>query len=132
MSKFIKRIRKNFKNPRNVLVLGTAFGFLEDLCEFFPSIFIISNLKQPLRKKNLIYKENIDVVHLLPDIDVIIMDRDQDLHLGKLLSLITRYYPIILVQGDSVFSKPEIKTLRNYNYAVTDMFGNYHLWKHIK
>jgi hypothetical protein len=129
MSKFIKKITKSKKNPRNILVLGTGFERLEELCNSFSSIFIISTTEQVVRKRNLIYKENFDHLELLPDIDVIVMDRDQDLHVSKLPQLLSRYQPIILVQGIELFGKTEYKFLKNYGYAVTQIFNDCHLWR---
>jgi hypothetical protein len=131
MSKFIKKITKSKKNPRNILVIGTGFERLEDLCESFPSIFIISTGEQTVRKRNLIYKESFDHLEHLPDIDVIVMDRNQDIHVSKLPPLLNRFQPIILVQGIELFGKAEYKFLKNYGYAVTQMFNDSHLWKKI-
>ncbi len=131
MSKFIKKITKSKKNPRNILVLGTGSGRLEDLCNGFASIFIISTGEQTVRKRNLIYKESFDQIETLPDIDVIIMDRNQDIHISKLPPLLNKFQPIILVDGIELFGKAEYKFLKTYGYAVTQMFNDSHLWKKI-
>jgi hypothetical protein len=131
MSKFIKKITKSKKNPRNILVLGTGFERLEDLCNSFASVFIISTEEQIVRKRNLIYKENFNQIEMLPDIDVIVMDRNQDLHVSKLPPLLNKYQPVILVQGIELFGKAEYKFLKTYGYAVTQMFNDSHLWKKI-
>ena len=67
MSKLVKRIKKTFNNPRNVLIVGTGFGFLDDLCEHFSNVFIISTLKEEVRRKNLIYKENFEGIEFVDD-----------------------------------------------------------------
>lgn len=132
MSKLVKRIKKNFKNPRNVLVLGTGFGYLPEICEHFNSVFIISTLEEPIKRKNLIYKETFDSIEFLPDLDVILIDRNQDCNVEKLKPLLLRYRPILLVEGNSLFSKLEYKFLQNFNFSVTEMFNDYHLWKFTK
>ena len=131
MNKFIKRISKSKKNIRNILVIGTGWEKLPLLCDEFASVFIISIGSQDLRRKNLIYKESFDQIGTLPDIDAIVMDRDQDIHVSKLLPLLHRYQSVILVQGVELFSKTEYKFLKTYGYAVTEMFGDSHLWKKI-
>jgi hypothetical protein len=68
---------------------------------------------------------------MLPDIDVIVMDRNQDLHISKLPPLLNKYQPVILVQGIELFGKAEYKFLKTYGYAVTQMFNDSHLWKKI-
>ena len=62
MNKFIKRISKSKKNIRNILVVGTGWEKLPNLCDGFASVFIISTGSQDLRRKNLIYKENFDQI----------------------------------------------------------------------
>lgn len=131
MNKFIKRITKSKKNIRNILVVGTGCEKLPNLCDGFASVFIISTGLQDFRRKNLIYKESFDQIETLPDIDAIVMDRDQDIHVSKLLPLLNKYQSVILVQGVELFAKPEYKFLKTYGYAVVEMFGDCHLWKKI-
>ena len=131
MNKFIKRISKSKKNIRNILVVGTGWEKLSNLCDVFPSVFIISTGPQDFRRKNLIYKESFDQIETLPDIDAIVIDRDQDVHVSKLLPLLNKYQSVILVQGIELFAKPEYKFLKTHGYAVTEMFGDSHLWKKI-
>ena len=131
MHKFIKRITKSKKNIRNILVVGTGWEKLSNLCDGFASVFIISTGSQDVRRKNLIYKESFDQIGTLPDIDAIVMDRDQDIHSSKLLPLLNKYQSVILVQGIELFSKPEYKFLKTHGYAVVEMFSDSHLWKKI-
>ena len=131
MNKFIKRISKSKKNIRNILVVGTGWEKLPNLCDVYPSVFIISTGPQEIRIKNLIYKESFDQIETLPDIDAIVIDRDQDIHVSKLLPLLNKYQSVILVQGVELFAKTEYKFLKTYGYAVTEMFGDSHLWKKI-
>ena len=131
MNKFIKRISKSKKNIRNILVVGTGWEKLPNLCDVFASVFIISTGPQDFRRKNLIYKESFDQIETLPDIDAIVMDRDQDIHVSKLLPLLNKYQSVILVQGVELFAKTEHKFLKTYGYAVVEMFGDSHLWKKI-
>ena len=131
MNKFIKRISKSKKNIRNILVVGTGWEKLPNLCDGFASVFVISTGLHDFRRKNLIYKESFDQIETLPDRDAIVIDRDQDLHVSKLLPLLNKYQSVILVQGIELFAKPEYKFLKTHGYAVTEMFGDSHLWKKI-
>lgn len=129
MSKLVKRIKKTFNNPRNVLIVGTGFGFLDDLCEHFSNVFIISTLKEEVRRKNLIYKENFEGIEFVPDLDVIFIDRNQDVNVEKLRPILARYHPTIFVEGDELFGRTEYKFLKSYNFSVVERFGVYHIWK---
>lgn len=132
MPKFSRRIYKFLKNPRNVLVLGTGFGFLEEICDNFSSVFIISTLSEPYRKKNLIYRESFDNLEHLPDIDVIVMDKNQYIHLENLRPILNRYHPLIFVESNEIFEKNEYKLLKGFGFSVTEMFKGYHMWKFLK
>jgi hypothetical protein len=128
MSKLVKRIRKNYKNARNLLVIGTGFGFLEELCDNFASVFIISTLTDPIKRRNLIYKEDFTLIDNLPEIDMIFMDRNQDIHVEHLKTLLIKYHPTIFVEGDEIFGRREYKFLQQYNFAVVERYGAYHIW----
>lgn len=129
MSKLVKRIIKNSSNPRNVLVIGTGFGFLDELCDNFGNVFIISTLQTPPKRKNLIYRESFEGIEFIPDLDVIFMDRNQDCNVEKLKPILLRYQPIIFVEGEEIFGRAEYKFLKSYHYSVVNLFGSYHLWK---
>lgn len=129
MSKLVKRITKKFKNPRNVLIIGTGFGFLNELCDHFSSVFIISTLGESVRKKNLIYRESFEGIEFIPDLDLIFIDRNQDIHVEKLRPILTRYHPVIFVEGDELFGRAEYKFLQNFGFAVVERYTIYHIWK---
>lgn len=132
MPKFSRRIYKFHKNPRNILVLGTGFGFLEEICDNFSSVFIISTLTETVKKKNLIYKENFDNLEFIPDIDIIVMDKNQSVHLENLRPILNRYHPLIFVESNDIFEKKEYKFLQNCGFGVTEMFKGYHMWKFLR
>jgi len=129
MSKLVKRIRKSFKRPRNVLVVGTGFGFLEELCDNFASVFIISALNITFKKRNLIYREDFEGIEHIPDLDVIFIDKNQEVNVEKLKPILLRYHPVMFVEGSIVFDRPQYKFLQQFKYSVTDVFGSYHIWK---
>lgn len=112
--------------------MGTGFGFLPEICDHFNSVFIVSTLNEQLKRKNLIYRESFDGIELLPDLDVVFIDRNQDCNIEKLRPLLLRYRPVLLVEGKEIFGKSEYKFLKNFQFSVTEMFGDYHLWKFVK
>lgn len=132
MSKIVKRIKKTFKNPRNVLIVGTGFGFLDELCNHFANVFIISTLSEPIRRKNLIYKEDFEGIEFVPDLDVIFIDKNQECNVEKLRPILARYHPVLFVEGDELFGRTEYKFLKGYNFSVVERFGIYHIWKYDK
>lgn len=132
MSKLVKRITKSFKRPRNVLVVGTGFGYLEELCNNFASVFIITPSNNDFKKRNLIYREDFEGIEFVPDLDVIFIDKNQEKNVEKLRPILLRYHPVIFVEGSVLFDRPQYKFLQQFNYSVTDLFGSYHIWKYTK
>jgi hypothetical protein len=58
MSKFTKKISKVHKELKDILVVGSAFGNIEDLLETCSTVFISHPKDENLRRKNLVYREN--------------------------------------------------------------------------
>ena len=71
MAKFIKRLKKSgLKNLRNIVVLGTGFGHMDQLLEEADNIFVLTSTFGSLRKRNLIYRENFENITIYPEIDI--------------------------------------------------------------
>ncbi len=99
MTKFSKRIKKINRKSRNLLVLGTAFGHLEELLDSFGTVFVVSDNLPIIKKRNLIYRENYDDIHVLTDVDIIIVDFDHGNFIPELTQVWRRTNPAIVVQG---------------------------------
>ena len=74
MTKFSKRMKKANRKARNVLAVGTALGNLEDLLEAFDTVFVVNGVMPRIQKRNVVYRENFDNIHLVTDVDLIIID----------------------------------------------------------
>ena len=74
MGKFSKRLNKINKNFRNILVVGSAFGNLEELLNDVATVFILYPKDESLRRKNLIYRETIESTFTIPEVDFVIID----------------------------------------------------------
>ncbi len=58
MAKFAKRLKKLSGYTENALVVGTAFGNLDQLLEIYINVFVINDEPPSVKARNLIYKEN--------------------------------------------------------------------------
>ena len=129
MSKFAKRIKKLNKKCRNILVVGNAWGNLQEISENFNNIFLIDDQKRILRAKNIIYRENYDNLNHINDIDIILLDLDHENHLSELLPVFKRWSSIILIQGPDLISKENQKFLKSHHYQIVEIHKNYFQWK---
>lgn len=119
MTTLSKKIQKTKKPTRNCLVLGSLFGNLEEIVNVFDSVFVVTADDVSLRRKNLIYRETIESVSILPDIDFIFIDRKYFSRIEELLQIWRRHRPLILTEGNEAPPKDIIKFLKNENYYVT-------------
>ena len=59
MTKFKKRLHKLSRNHAHALVLGSAFGILDQVVEIYNTVFVVSAEQPAFKAKNLVYKETI-------------------------------------------------------------------------
>jgi hypothetical protein len=128
MTKFNKKIQKiTSKIPRFAVTVGDAFGHLEEISELFRTVFVIENTKEQIKKKNIIYIENIDYVGALHDIDVIFVDGDKKNLLKDLQIIWKKYNSTLVIEGDAYVDK----FLRSERYQIVQIEKRYHIWKMI-
>jgi hypothetical protein len=132
MTKFSKRIRKVNRTARNLLVIGTAFGNLEELLDSFSTVFVVNTSPPTVKKRNLIYRENYANIHLLTDIDIILVDFDHSNHIPELTQIWRSSTPSIVVQGPELISIDIQKILKSDRYNIVDVGKGYYVWKNKK
>ena len=132
MTKFSKRIKKINRRARNLLVIGTAFGNLEELLDSFDTVFVVSSNPPIIKKRNLIYRENYNDIHTLTDVDIIIVDFDHSNFIPELTQVWRRTNPAIVVQGPDLISKDIQKILKSDHYNIVEVAKGYYLWKNKK
>ena len=127
--KFSKRIRKGNRTARNVLVLGTAWGNLEDLLDTFDTVFVINGSLPRIQKRNVVYRETFDNINILTDIDLIIVDLDQEKFIPELVQVWRKTAPTIIVQGPELISTEYQKILKADHYAIREVAKGYYVWR---
>lgn len=129
MGKFSKRIKKVNKHYRNGLVLGSAFGHLEELLETTSTIFVLFPKDDTIRRKNLIYRENLESLYILNDIDFVFIDKDMVNLIPELKPLWKKVNCLLIVEGDPSTSMEQNKFLKKERYQIIDIGKNWHIWK---
>ena len=129
MTKFSKRLKKSNKRARNILVLGTALGNLEDLLDTFDTVFVINGDQPQIQKRNVVYRESFDNIHLLTDIDFIILDFNQEKFIPELIQVWRRTAPTIIIQGPELISIDYQKILKLDHYAIREVAKGYYVWR---
>ena len=81
MNKIKKRLSKLSKNADNALVIGAAFGQLEQLLDLYSTIFVVNEDNTELKAKNLIYRQSIDRLDSIVNVRAVFFDIK---HISKL------------------------------------------------
>lgn len=129
MSKFTKKISKVHKELKDILVVGSAFGNIEDLLETCSTVFISHPKDENLRRKNLVYRESLDSIHLLHNIDFIIIDQDLINVIPTLERVWKKWSSALVIEGSTDTSMPYNKFLKLNRYQIVDIQKHYHVWK---
>jgi hypothetical protein len=129
MSKFTKRILKNIKKPKNALVFGQGLDRMQEISDIFQTLFIIEAKEKFFLGRNVIYRENIENIETLPDIDYIFIDKDKLDYVFSLHVVIRRWSPFILTEGIEEWTSEHTKFLRNKRYRAIDYTKEFYVWK---
>lgn len=128
MNKFARKLKKLNKHARNILIVGNACGSIEELVDYFRTIFLIDDKKRIFRAKNVVYRENFDNIHLIDNVDIILVDLDHENRLVDLTPVFKRWNPVIVLEGPDLISKENQKFLKSNNYQIVDIYKRLYVW----
>ena len=129
MASFSKKIRKLNKFPKNALIIGKAFGQLEELSEIFDSLFVVGSDSNLLRKRNIIYREDFEFLTSLPDIDFIFVDKDYFEQLLKINQVWRKNRSYLVTEGEAPPDKHLYKFLATETFKIIDAHKHHIFWK---
>lgn len=128
MSKFKKRIQKTFATKFNAVVYGTGFGYLDEILDIFPTVFVLSDTP-PVKKKNLVFRENGSDLNILQEVKVIFIDRNKVDDIDYLLPIIKKHKPDIAIEGNEPLEREYSKSIYASGYFYRESQGIFHIWK---
>lgn len=129
MNKFKKRLRKLSKNTNSALVIGTAFGQLEQLLDVYSTIFVVNEDGTELKAKNLIYRQSIERLDSIVNVGAVFFDIE---HISKLESLQTfwkKNNSLIFIEGGDPLPRNLSKPLYDSGWGCTSLQGVFHVWE---
>ena len=132
MAKFAKRLRKLSGYTENALVVGKAFGNLDQLLEIYTNVFVVDDDPPSAKARNLIYKENFDDLNVLTQVGAIFIDLDKIDKLEILEDFWQRHKSTIFVEGNDCILRHLSKPLFKTGWQCTSLQGIYHVWEKIK
>lgn len=131
MSKFYKRIKKTcgVKDLKNVLVLGSAFGNLDDLLETFTTVFVLLPFDSTRKQKNLVYRQGWTDIEAMVDIDAIFIERRSIKVIKHLYPIWHRWKPTLFIEGEEIIQKEDSHPLTLCKYRLMDTQKGLQVWK---
>lgn len=132
MNKFSKRICKSINLGGNALIVGDGFGFLPDILKLYPSVFVVLNELDRIKARNIIYRDNLDNLHLLPDLNSVFVDLRLKHRLSEFENLMIHAKPIFLIEGNEPLEREWTKKFYATGYRAIDQQGYFHQWKKIQ
>ena len=132
MAKFAKRLRKLSGYTENALVVGKAFGYLDQLLEIYTNVFVVDDDPPSAKARNLIYKENFNDLNVLTQVGAIFIDLDKIDQLEILEDFWQRHKSTIFVEGNDCILRHLSKPLFKTGWQCTSLQGIYHVWEKIK
>lgn len=132
MNKLQKRLRKLDKNQINAVVIGTAFGNLENVLEIYKTVFVIDENLPSVKAKNLVYKENFDNLNAITEVSAIFFDLNRLDQFTMVKEFWQRNCSKIMIEGDEPIGREFSKPLYDTGWGCTSKQGLFHVWEKLK
>jgi hypothetical protein len=132
MNKFQKRLSKLDKNQVNAVVIGTAFGNLENILEIYNTVFVIDDNFPTVKAKNLVYKENFDNLNAITEVSAIFFDLSRLDQFEMVKDFWQRNNSKVIIEGDEPISREFSKPLYDTGWGCTSKQGLFHIWEKLK
>jgi hypothetical protein len=129
MNKFQKRISKMSKSCQAAIVVGSAFGHLEELLEIFGTVFVVDDQPPAIRAKNLVYRESFEMFEQMSEVNFMFYDLNTIGLLDKSPGIWNRNRPIVIIEGRDVIGRDFSKALYDNRYNAVHQEEEYHVWK---
>ena len=128
MSKFTKRVLGTDKNYRNCLVIGSGLGFFNNIIETFDTVFVVFDKNYSIRKRNIIYREDLNNIDALSDVDFVFVDAEYFDIFKQLRPVWLKCRPVFLLEGGDLFGLDNYKYFRSESYALVEKYKNMQRW----
>jgi hypothetical protein len=129
MNKLQKRLHKLDKNQVNALILGSAFGNLENILGIYKTVFVIDENVPTAKAKNLIYKENFNYLNVITEVTAIFVDLNRLDRFEAVRDFWQRNNSKIIVEGNEPIGREFSKPLYDTGWRCTSTQGYFHVWE---
>ncbi len=128
MTSFKKKINFFLPKPKNCLVVGLGFGYLSAFLETFKTVFIFNTRPLEIKSKNIIYKQDVNRLSTITDVDLISFDLNQVSYLNSIQHVWYKHRPVIIIEGREVIGRHLSLPLYKSNYRAIAQENEFHIW----
>jgi len=132
MNKFQKRLCKLDKNQVNAVVIGCAFGNLENILEIYATVFVIDENLPSVKAKNLVYRENFHNLNAITEVSAIFFDLSRLDQFEMVKDFWQRNKSKVIIEGDEPIGREFSKPLYDSGWGCTSKQGVFHVWEKLK
>ena len=132
MSKFKKRVEKLSRYTQNALIVGEGFGHIDEILEIFNNVFVVGTSLPDKKSKKLIYKESIDSLAKLTNINTIFFDLQKIHLLYDLKFFWQNNNSVIMIEGNDPIEREFSKPLYDTGWRCTSLQSFFHVWEKLQ
>ena len=132
MNKIQKRLTKLSRDTTHALVIGSAFGILDQVLEIYGTVFVVSEAAPSIKAKNLIYKETFVKLDHIQNISSIFIDIDQLNNLDRIEILWKKHNSKLFIESGERIQDQRVKILQNSGWECTSLQGTFQVWEHYR
>jgi hypothetical protein len=129
MAEIKKKLRKLSKIQGNALVLGAAFGNIENIVTIYNTVFVIDENIPTAKAKNLVYKENFNYLNMITEVTAIFVDLNRLDRFDAVRDFWQRNNSKIIVEGNEPIGREFSKPLYDTGWRCTSTQGHFHVWE---
>jgi hypothetical protein len=129
MASFAKKIRKMIGKTSNAISIDPDEEILDALSETFQNVFVYSTDPPKVRKKNIVYREELGDLSKLPEINFVHIGKDSIKSLASFQRIIEKYQSTVMISSPEGLNKKYAKLLTDIYYKKDEFTKSWQTWK---
>lgn len=130
MAALVKKLKKIAGDAHNAVAIDPDIEAVEALSTIFQSVFVYTENDHVIKKRNIIYRQELDDLTKLPDISMIYIGMDAIKYLSRFNGIIEKYKALIVIPHDEHLEKSTTKWLTEIRYEIIYLAKRLQIWKY--
>jgi len=130
MSDITKKLKKYARSRNTAIAVEASDEMLSSLSTAFNTVFAFSVNVPTTKKKNIVYREQITDIGLIPESGLLYMGPNGLVHLPEFRSIFQHHKPTLMIQiGEHLDRKTARWIADQAHYELVDLAKRWQLWK---